>query len=94
MPVACFGITLPVGEMFEGDLNAHSWFAEQIKKRDGKLEWLGEPRRCTLLVKVSGRYYMFVQARVSTGPPAGIEISHIITKSGLRSLVNTLGTSN
>lgn len=33
MLLACFGITLPVAEMFKVDLNACSWFAEQIKRR-------------------------------------------------------------
>lgn len=35
MLVACFGVTLPVGKMFEVDLNAHSWFQSRLRGKGG-----------------------------------------------------------
>lgn len=78
---ACFGITLPVGEMFEVDLNARSWFAEQMKRREGKLEQLVELGRCTFLVlkRLRERLHTFAGKGLHW-PPAETEISPLVTK--------------
>lgn len=59
MLVACFRITLPVGEMFQVDFNASSWLAEEIKRRKGNQNSQESCGGAHFWLKYMKKYYIF-----------------------------------
>lgn len=84
MLVACFGITLPLGEMFQVDFNACSWLAEQIKRRKGNQGSQESCRGAHFWLKYMKKVLHISQTGLlSCWPPAVTEISSTVMKAGL-----------